>query len=90
MIKTVKKIGILQGEYPKALDIFEFTPPFEHPQFLCEYLTGAYYGETLYPQVALFASDEKGKIYFHDYPIIHEEGIPKYQELFRRLGYTLI
>lgn len=85
MIKTVKKINTFTDRFPTPIDLFEFNPPYKEN----EYLIGGYYGNTLYPQVALFPSDEEGIILSNE-SIIHEEGIAKYQELFRRLGYTLL
>lgn len=86
MIKTVKKIGIKSDLYPIPITIFEFLPIFQDKY---QYLSGAFYGFDRYPQVALYYSTEDG-IILTDNPIILEEGIPTFDELFKFYGYTLV
>lgn len=89
MIKKVKVIKTIKNIYKKNIELFEFIPPIEIDQHVIKYLAGGYYNEHDYPQVALYESDENGKI-INNIPVILEEGIPKYEQLFRNYGYTLI
>lgn len=86
MINKVTKIKIIEGIYPLPVTLFQFSPLFEDKY---EYLTGAFYGFEAYPQVALYESTEKG-IIINDIPVILEEGILTFEQLFKNNGYTLI
>lgn len=86
MINKVSKIKIIEGIYPIPVTLFQFSPLFNDKY---EYLTGAFYGFEAYPQVALYISDENGRI-LNDIPLIQEEGILTFEELFKYNGYTLI
>lgn len=90
MIKTVKLIKKIKGEFAIDLDLFEFNPNIKDDlNRESKYLTGAYYSNTNYPMIALFICNENG-IITDDKIFLNEEGIPKYEELFKNLGYTLI
>lgn len=86
MIKIVKKIGINNNLYPIPITIFKFSPLFNNKY---EYLSGAFYGYENYPQVALYECDENGNI-LNNTPVIMEEGIPTFKDLFISNKYLLL
>lgn len=90
-IKKVKKIGTLTNKYDLPVDIFELSPPmlFQNEDREAEYLTGGFYNKHNYPMIALYISDKNGNIIDNE-PFIIEEGIPTYDELFKRENYILI
>ena len=88
-IKKVKHIKTIHSVYKNEICLFHFKPPIEYMNKNYEYLCGGYYNQNSYPQVALYESDKNGKI-TNSIPVMLEEGIPTYQELFQFYGYTLI
>lgn len=86
IINKVKRINIIKDIYPIPISVFQFSPLFKEKY---EFLSGAFYGLEGYPQVALYYSDENGKI-LSDIPVILEEGVLTFEDLFRYNEYVLI
>lgn len=87
-LKIARRIKIIKDKYPIPLSVFEFTPGIDINEKKYYYLSGAFYNKISYPIVALFSSDQDGNINSES-PVIHEDGIANFDELFKLYGYTL-
>ena len=89
MIKKVKLIREFKEKYEKPVILFELTPPFEEDDDVIDYMIGGFYSDTSYPLCAFYKSNKEGDV-LSDFPVLTEEGITSYKDIFKLINYTLI
>lgn len=90
MIKKVNHLKTIRDKFKIEVDVFELTPPlYTEDGREAKYLTGAFYVHKPFSVVALYPANKSGEI-IDEKPMIHEQGLYTYREVFQELGYTLI
>lgn len=85
LIKIIKQIDTIHI-YKIPMDVLELSPPLNNE---IKYITGGFYKTGLYMMAAFYQSDEKGNI-INPKPVLLEEGVNNYLDIFAKLGYTLL
>lgn len=91
MIKKIRKLTTITGKFKLPVDLLEVIPPINmsnHP-LVADYIIGGFYNTKGYSMSAFYVCDKEGNI-LDSQPIIQEEGLNNYGEIFERYGYTFI
>lgn len=91
MIKKVSLIKRFNDKFSIPVDLIKFNPSLNIDGRVdkFDYLIGGFYQNMGYSICAFYASDENGNI-LSEIPIIHEDGVNTYFDLFKLFGYTFL
>lgn len=91
MIKKITLLKTYKDKFPLPVDLFKIEPPMiiEDNSNEVNYLLGGFYKTDGYSMYAFYLSDKDGEI-LNDEPVIMNEGLNTYVDIFKSLGYTYI